>query len=119
MEQIFKALLEHALPIVLSMVAAFLIPVARRYAGLLKDEQMRRVVQAAILEVEEITRASGSSIKGIEKLDHAVATIVEKVPGISEAEAQALVHQELPKVRAAIADFAKATARAALTSPTQ
>lgn len=105
----------NLLQLLLSVAAAFLIPVARRYGALLKDESLRRVVQAAILEVEErATKHAG--ISSGRKLDVAVERIITKVPGVSIEEARQLVHQELPKVRAAIGDFGKATLRAAVSS---
>ena len=107
----------NLLQVLLSIAAMFLIPIAKHYAALLKDERLRRIVQAAILEVEETAaKHAGTPIASSRKLDLALQQIAEKVPGITREEAHSLVHQELPKVRAAIGDFTKATLGAALSS---
>lgn len=89
--------------------------------GAEQDAKLRAITQAAIREAEE--RATGAAKRGLpvaadDKLEMAIGRVLDMVPGVSRAEADAVVHQELPKVRAALAGVLTSVRTAATTGPT-
>lgn len=116
MDTLINALTSNALELVLAIAAMFLVPLAKHYAGAIKDERLRRIAVDAIGKAEELGRQKRGTAQmpGLEKLDTAVAHVLQKVPGISGPEAVSLVHANLPRARAVMADFATATLQAAM-----
>lgn len=84
-----------------------------------QQDQVRSVVQNILLEVEEWAshriKAQVQVTSGA-KLERAIESIVEKFPGISEAEAEKLVREELPKIGLGAVSFLAAAAKAATTN---
>lgn len=84
--------------------------------GVAQQDQIRTAVQNILLEVEEWAshriKAQLSVTSGA-KLERAVESIIEKFPGVSEAEAEKLVREELPKVGLGAVNFLAATVKAA------
>lgn len=108
MDEVLKAL-EMALATALAGAVTVL---ARQLAAKFKldldasaQAATRAVVQNAILATEEKAAASlkrsSVAVTGAEKLDAAVGLVLAKVPGVTADEAAQLVHEELPKIRAA------------------
>lgn len=84
-----------------------------------KRAKVEKLAQDAILAAEEWALAKlkiGDKVISADKLDAAVAHLMGHVPGITIAEATALVNQELPKMRASAQGFL-AAARAAAETP--
>lgn len=111
---------DNLLQVVLSAVAVFLIPVARHYAAMMKSAFVRNAINGVINHVEELARqraGTGQPLVGEEKLEMGIRLALNRIPGIDAAEAEQLIHEQLPAVRAALGDFSKATLNAALTSP--
>ncbi len=93
-----------------------------------QDAKLRAVAQSAIRGAEEqaasVAKASmgGTVIKGSEKLERAVSTVLERLPGITPEEATRIVHEELPRAGAGAAAAAVGfltSVREAATGPTQ
>ncbi|OFW05634.1 MAG: hypothetical protein A3H96_11275 [Acidobacteria bacterium RIFCSPLOWO2_02_FULL_67_36] len=87
-----------------------------------KQAKLEYLARQAILRAEEwganqlkthLPATSG------QKLQRAVTDLLDKVPGISDVEAAALVHAELPKVALGASGFLQAVRTAATTAPTR
>lgn len=73
-----------------------------------QEAKVRNTVQDILLEAEEWAASrvkANIPVTSGSKLNRAVEKILEKVPGISDAEAQVLVRQELPKVGLGAVNF--------------
>lgn len=71
-----------------------------------QDAALRNDVQNAITGAQEkalhMAKVQNATISSEAKLDMAVSAVLEKAPGVTQAQAEQLVHEELPKVRAAL-----------------
>ncbi len=129
-------LLPELAKLLVGVIGALLVPLLiqqMRKLGLQvsaeQDAKLRAVAQSAIRGAEEQAAAvakqsaGGIVLKGSEKLERAVSTVLERVPGVSEGEAKRIVHEELPRVgagaTAAALGFLTSVREAATTGPTQ
>jgi light-regulated signal transduction histidine kinase (bacteriophytochrome) len=93
---------------------------ARKYGFQVSAErhaQLEAAARQAILVVEEkaaaALKARAAKLSPAEKLEGAVAIVLQKMPGITADEAADIVHAQLPVVRGAAVDFSKAVLRSA------
>ena len=66
-----------------------------------REKQLRAVAVDAIARVEEwaashAKRKLKTKITGADKLESAVADIIDRIPGVSHEEAEAVIHSMLP-----------------------
>jgi len=116
-------LISELVKLVFAVAVVVLVPLAGAFAVRLlqklgisidaeKRAKLEKLAQDGILAAEEYAHAK--IVAGVEKilpaakLAYAVKHLLDQVPGISTEEAEALVNQELPKVRAATGDFLRA-----------
>lgn len=121
------AVIHQALDVVGAIIVAVLTPLIvqwiankARLAGLQlsaeKEAQVEKIVRDAILKAEEwaATRVKvGESTNAGQKLEQALADVVDKVPGISSQEAADLIHATLPKVGLGASTFLQGVRQAA------
>ena len=108
-------------PILAALVTALLVHALQK-AGLNLDAEktarLEHFVQQAILRAEEWAATAAKRnmppASGM-KLAKAITDVVAKVPGITDAEATALIQAELPKVGLGAAGFLGAVRTAAAT----
>lgn len=125
MENVFQQLIDLGLQAVVAVVApalaAIVVQVFRLISVQLSEAQeakVRQVVANAVLEVEEWASSRLKAelpVTSGQKLSRAVSTVLSKVPGVTEQEAEDLVRQELPKVGLGAVSFLAKTAQAALS----
>lgn len=85
-----------------------------------QEQKVRELVQNVLLEVEEWAShrlKAQIPVTSGQKLSRAVEAILNKIPGIDEAEAELLVRQELPKVGLGAINFLDQTVKAAVQNP--
>ncbi len=124
---------DEAVKLVFGILATVLIPIigvlakrAYEYLGLKADAETQAKIEAAaragIAAAEEKARqfanAGVDRLLPADKLNEAVATVLEKVPGITVHEASAVIHEQLPAVRATIAGGLQSVRHAATAGPT-
>lgn len=84
---------------------------ALSYLGIKESEALRARLEAAgragALLAEEkgrqVVKAGLEKLKPEEKLAEAVAVVLDRVPGVTRAEAEEVVHQQLPAAREIVA----------------
>ena len=131
-QDVLTALLTALATVIGGFIIALLNKLRKKYglqANAEQDAQIRAAVQNAILATEERARAEvkrlvePAATAAAVKLASTTRAVVNASPGVSEAEAERLVTEELPKVRAALApaaaDFLRqvGTAAAAPSQP--
>jgi len=86
-----------------------------------REAQLRTIVRNAINHAEEFAAKAAKqkigTLDGATKLSIAASSILTKVPGITEAEAAQLVHEELPNLGLGASDFLRSVRTAATTEP--
>lgn len=120
MKLIFAALAATLLPAVVA-IAHRLFARLGLQVGAEQDAKLRVIAQAAIHEAEERAGAAvkrGLPVDSASKLEMAITRVVDAIPGVSREEADAVVHQELPKVRAALSGVLTSVQTAVTTGPT-
>lgn len=124
-EEVVRAVIQIVAPIIAGLVVVVLVAFVRKLGleiGAEQEAKLRLHVQGAILAVEERAAAAAkhysSRLDPSEKLAQAVESVMLRVPGITEAEATRLIHEELPKVAAGAAGFLGSVRNAATTGPT-
>ena len=119
--EVIKAVLVTSIGALGPIVVAIVVQLLRKVnieLGVAQQDQIRLAVQNILLEVEEWAshriKASINVTSG-QKMERAVESILNKFPGVDEAEAQKLVREELPKIGLGAVNFlseiAKASAR--------
>lgn len=119
LNELVKSVVVASIGLVGPMIVALLVQLFRKAKVELDAAQeatLRSVVQNVLLEVEEWAahrlKASIPVTSG-QKLGRAIEAIVEKIPNVSEEEAEQLVRQELPKVGLGAISFLEQAAKAA------
>ena len=117
-DELVKTLLQALAPIIAAGVVAVLALIAKRIGISISAENQARtekLVHDAIFFAEE--KVAAFLKKGVSpaqtKLQIATAQVLDKIPGITPAEAEALIHTELPKLGIGAASFMRAVAVAA------
>ena len=117
--EIVKALVVTSIGAVAPLVVAVIVQLFRKVnieLGVAQQDQVRIVVQNILLEVEEWAshriKASVPVTSGA-KMERAIESIINKVPGINEEEAEQLVREELPKIGLGAVNFLAAASKAA------
>lgn len=120
-----KALVVTSIGLVAPLIVGLIVQLFRKARIELSEAQEARIragVQNILVEVEEWAahrlKASIPVTSG-QKLSKAVEAILDKVPGISEDEAEQLVRQELPKIGLGAISFFEAATSAALSKDPQ
>lgn len=124
MDQVLQAVNATIATVVAGVLVALAHKLAQRFniqIDASKDAVIRAEVQNAITFAEEkalhMSKVQNTVISSTAKLDMAVSAVLDKVPGITADEAQQLVHEELPKVRAALGEAMGAVVTAATVPP--
>lgn len=117
-DELVKTLLTAIAPVIAAGVVAVLALLMKKLGLQISAENQARtekLVHDAVFMAEEHTAALVK--KGITpvvpKLQAAVSHIVDKAPGITRAEAERLVEQELPKLGLGAASFTRSMVQAA------
>lgn len=117
-DELVRTLLQALAPIVAAAVVGVLALAMKRIGLSISAENQARtekLVHDAIFFAEE--RVSGYLKKGVKpvqsKLAIATQQVLDKIPGITQTEAEALIHTELPKLGIGAASFMRAVAVAA------
>ena len=104
LNEVVKALVVASVGVIAPVVVAILVQLFRKVNIDLSQAQqatLRNTVQDILVEVEEWAShriKANVPVTSGQKLSKAVDAIVEEKPNLSEAEAEALVRQELPKI---------------------
>jgi hypothetical protein len=107
-QQIINAVLATATPILVGLVMALLLKLLKRFNFSLEAEQQAKIealVRRAILRVEEIFAAkvkAGVRVTAADKLESAIAEVTGEQPSLTRSDAAALIHAQLPLMRAAV-----------------
>lgn len=119
--ELVKWALAIAAPIVSAFLVAIMVKVFQKL-GLQIDagQQMKlqSLAQQAILSSEEWAAAkikANFTVTAKMKLERALTTMLDKVPGISTEEAALLIEAELPKLNLGATQFVRAAREAATT----
>lgn len=128
MEQ-FADLAAGVLATLLSALAAIAVPIAVQYIRKLglqisaeQEAQIRTTAEGAVLRAEEIIEAQikthGTPIvrSGADKLEIAATAIMEKVPGVTRPEAEAIATEAVARVGLGATDLAGKLAAASRDS---
>lgn len=121
--ELVKTILMASIAAVGPLVVAALVQLFRKFnveLGAAQQAQVETVVQNILLEVEEWAShrlKAQIPVTSGQKLSRAVEAILNKIPGIDEAEAELLVRQELPKVGLGAINFLDQTVKAAVQNP--
>lgn len=119
--EIIKTTLAIATPVLATLLSALVLRAVKRMGIELDSQralQVEKIVRDAILRAEEMfaTRVRQKlPTTSADRLATAVATVMDKVPGITEQEARDLVHTTLPKVGAGAAAFLAGVRQSATT----
>lgn len=126
MEFLWQSLSELVIGAVVAVVvpaaAAIVVQVLRLINIQLSEAQQAKVQQTVanvLLEVEEWASSRVKAqlpVNSGQKLTRAITQIVEKLPNVTQDEAEVLVRQELPKVGLGAVNFLAKTAQA-IASP--
>ena len=118
-QELIKTVLAVATPIILGYVLALLHRLVKKAGFTLSAENEARLEKAAYDAIYHAEEWAAARIKAridttaADKLEHAIATMTAKVPGLTADEAAALVHQNLPKLQLGAAGFLQGLRRAA------
>ena len=118
-ENLMLTLAAALTPILVAAITAAAVQLARRFGLDLdaqKQAQVQYYAQLAIREAEEWGArqlANKIQVASGDKLQRAIATLLAKVPGVTPAEAEVLIHGELAVVGAGAVAASLELARAA------
>lgn len=119
--QIVGFVISLATPVLATLATALMVKALQRIGLQVDAERKARleyVASQAILRAEEWAAArlkANLPATGTEKLQAAMVDLTDRIPGISNEEASALIHATLPKLGAGAAAFLQGARQAATT----
>lgn len=122
LNELIKTLVVTSIGALAPLVVAAVVQIFRKLSIDLSEAQKAQVagvVQNVLVEVEEWAShriKAQIPVTSGQKLSRAVEALLNKVPGIDEAEAEILVRQELPKIGMGAVSFLAETAQAATSN---
>lgn len=109
--EVVKLVFAIVAPVLATLVTALLVRLFKKVGLQLDAERqakLEKITHDAILRAEEVaaTRLRAQlPVTAKDKLETAIADILDRVPGVTADEAAALVHQQLPRVGLGAASF--------------
>lgn len=93
-------------PILVGAMTAVAVQVFRRFGLEIDAQKQARLEHFATLAIQEaeewaarrVTTQTGIVVQGVEKLERAVSSLLDLIPGITRDEATTIVHARLPQV---------------------